>query len=323
MKISQPGLDAIKAHEGLRLTAYPDPASGGDPWTIGYGHTRDVQRGQTITPEQAEQFLRDDLAWVETCIARTVTVPLSQGQYDALCSLIFNIGAGAFGKSTLLRKLNSGDASAADEFLRWDKAAGKSMPGLARRRAAERAMFLSQPIPEPDMPIPAIVAAVLPSIVSSIPTLAKLFGSGSEVSERNTKAAEIAVGIVADAVGARNAQEAAEIIAADPVAAKVAGAAISARWLELTEAGGGGIEGARTADVAAAAAGNMLQSPSFWVALALLPLVYLVVGSVIGLWGGEWPSDVRAAIATAVVSLIVGGIMGYYYGQTTSRNRTA
>ena len=58
MRISQAGLDAIKRHEGLRLAAYPDPASGGDPWTIGYGHTRDVERGQTTTAAQAEQFLR-------------------------------------------------------------------------------------------------------------------------------------------------------------------------------------------------------------------------------------------------------------------------
>jgi uncharacterized membrane protein len=66
----------------------------------------------------------------------------------------------------------------------------------------------------------------------------------------------------------------------------------------------------------------MLHSPSFWVTVLLIPLVYMVVGSVVGLWGETWPSDVRAAIATAVVSLIVGGAAGYYWGQTTSRNRT-
>ncbi len=197
MKISQAGLDAIKRHEGLRLTAYHDPASGGDPWTIGYGHTRDVQRGQTITKEQAEQFLREDLAWVETCIERNVVAPLTQGQYDALCSLIFNIGQAAFTKSTLMRLLNQRDyAGAAAQFERWNIAAGQVNLGLTNRRAAERAMFLSDAIdtsPEPvektapdrhdapagdptqysqegGMPIPALAAPFLMGLANSLIT---------------------------------------------------------------------------------------------------------------------------------------------------------
>lgn len=81
--ISARGLDLIKAHEGLRLDAYPDPASGGDPWTIGYGHTQGVEPGQRITQEQADAFLRDDVAWVEDAgtadpgVAPAVSCPLN------------------------------------------------------------------------------------------------------------------------------------------------------------------------------------------------------------------------------------------------------
>jgi hypothetical protein len=179
------------------------------------------------------------------------------------------------------------------------------------------------PAQEHTMPLPAFVAAALPALISNIPALGKLFGSGSEVAERNVKAAELVVGIVQDATGARNAQEAAEIVASDPIMAKAATEAVQARWHELTEAGGGGIEGARKADEAfRASGGTVWQSPSFWFLLLAMPLVWAVVGSVVGLWGIAWPEDVRAAIATAVVSLVVGGASGYYWGQTTSRNRT-
>ena len=167
-----------------------------------------------------------------------------------------------------------------------------------------------------------ILAALLPSLVQGIPKLARLFGSGSEVSERNIKAVEMAMEVVKEATAAPNAQAAVEAIQADPVVAQKAAAAIESRWLELTEAGGDGIAGARKADAERSGKRDLLCSPSFWVTVLLLPLVYMVVGSVVGLWGIEWPSDVRAAIATAVVSLIVGGAAGYYWGQTTSRNRT-
>lgn len=183
----------------------------------------------------------------------------------------------------------------------------------------ESAPALSQ---EPTMPIAPIIGALLPSIIDAIPRLGKLFGSGSEVAERNVKAAELAVGIVQEAVGARNAQEAAEMVRADPAAAQAAIAAVEARWFELAEAGGGGIEGARKADVVAMGAGGRVwDSPSFLAFVVLSPLVYMIVGSVVGLWGKEWPPEVRAAIATAVVSLVVGGAAGYYWGSTTSRNR--
>ena len=179
------------------------------------------------------------------------------------------------------------------------------------------------PAQEQTMPLPAFVAAALPAIVSSIPQLGKLFGSGSDVAERNVKAAELAVQIVQQATGATNAQQAAEVIQQQPAMLQAASEAIQARWFELAEAGGGGIDGARKAEAAFRASGDSVwRSPSFIVALGLLPLVYMVLVSVLFGIGPDWPSDVRAAIATAIVSLIVGGLMGYYFGQTTSRNRT-
>jgi muramidase (phage lysozyme) len=182
------------------------------------------------------------------------------------------------------------------------------------------------PPPRKEPTMAPFVAAALPAIVQSIPQLAKLFGSGSEVAQRNIAAAETVVGIVQQAVGASNAQEAAELVQSDPQARQKAQQAIEAQWYALAEAGGGGIDGARKADAAARAADTpwwgVLRSPSFIVAMALLPLVYMIVGNVVGLWGEALSDDVRSAIANGIPMLILGGLIGYYYGQTTSRNRT-
>lgn len=144
MQVSENGKELIKKSEGFEDKAYPDPGTGGKPWTIGYGHTHSVSKGDVITQAQAEQFLRDDLQPIYVTIETCVKVPLNQNQFDALCSFIFNVGGGNFAKSTLLKKLNAGDyAGAADEFLRWNKAAGKVLPGLDIRRSKERRLFLS------------------------------------------------------------------------------------------------------------------------------------------------------------------------------------
>ncbi|CSQ73267.1 lysozyme [Shigella flexneri] len=146
MKISDNGLTALKREENCKLTAYPDPRG---VWTIGTGHTGKVDgvavhKGMTITQDTADRLLRDDLSWVEHCIAERVTVPLNQSQYDALCSLIFNIGADAFIGSTVRRQLNAGNyTAAADAFLKWSRA-GSNPTILAPRRGRERAMFLGQ-----------------------------------------------------------------------------------------------------------------------------------------------------------------------------------
>lgn len=139
MHISETGLALIRQFEGLRLSAYRCPA--GIP-TIGYGSTAGVKMGQSITAERAEQLLREDVRQFEAAVSRLVKVPLTQGQFDALTSFAFNLGAKALEKSTLLRLLNAGDYSgAAAQFDRWVYASGKKLSGLVKRRAAERALF--------------------------------------------------------------------------------------------------------------------------------------------------------------------------------------
>ncbi|CAK0771902.1 lysozyme [Gammaproteobacteria bacterium] len=132
----------VKEYEGLRLNVYKDSA--GKP-TIGYGHL--IKPGENfdtgISAKKAELMLAADLLASEDAVKKWVNVALSQGQFDALVSLVFNIGAAQFQKSTLLRKLNAGNlAGAAEEFLRWNKADGKVAEGLVRRRVAERGMFV-------------------------------------------------------------------------------------------------------------------------------------------------------------------------------------
>lgn len=142
VKISDNGLTLIKAHEGLRLEAYPDPGTGGDPWTVGYGHTKGVKPGDVISEAEASDFLRQDVAWVEDCVNENVNGPLTQNQFDALCSFVFNVGCGAFRSSTLCRLINEGNfEGAAGQFSRWNKAAGRVLPGLTRRRKEEAELF--------------------------------------------------------------------------------------------------------------------------------------------------------------------------------------
>lgn len=143
MRTSDSGLEFIRHHEGLETKAYPDPGSDdGHPWTIGVGHTRGVKKGDTCTIEQAMEWLREDVRDAEAAVLRLVDVPLSQDQFDALVSFVFNVGAGALEKSTLLRMLNSMDYfGAAVQFERWNKNDGRVMAGLTRRRKEERDLF--------------------------------------------------------------------------------------------------------------------------------------------------------------------------------------
>ncbi|UGA37973.1 lysozyme [Chromobacterium haemolyticum] len=144
MKTSAKGITLIQKSEGLRLKAYQDSVG---VWTIGYGHTGpDVKPGMVITQAQADALLARDLERFEAGVARLVKVPLNQNQFDALVCFSFNLGLGALqGSTLLLRLLNAGDyAGAAAQFPRWNKAGGKELPGLTRRRAAEQAMFLGK-----------------------------------------------------------------------------------------------------------------------------------------------------------------------------------
>lgn len=173
-------------------------------------------------------------------------------------------------------------------------------------------------------PMLPIIAALLPSLIEAIPKLGALFGSGSEVATRNVKAAEVAFSIAKDALGATNEQQVVERLKADPVAVETVAKAIEDNWYTLTEAGGGGIDGARKADAAVIASGETVwKSPSFVMGCLLLPLVYLIVGNVTGLYGVEWAPEARAGIAGSLAGGIVMGLIGYYFGQTTSRNRSA
>lgn len=142
-RISTEGLEAIKRHEGVRLTAYPDPGSGGEPWTIGYGHTGGVKKGQTITQSQADAFLVNDVKRFEEAVNR-LAPKTTQGQFDALVSFAFNLGEGNLAKSTLLKKHNAGDyAGAKAEFGKWINASGRRLPGLVTRRADEAERYAS------------------------------------------------------------------------------------------------------------------------------------------------------------------------------------
>ena len=149
MQVSDAGIELIKSFEGFRANAYPDPKSGGDPWTVGYGTTkfpsgRPVKKGDYVTPAQAEMYLREDVKKFASSVDALVTVPLKQCQYDALVSFFYNLGATNFRKSTLLKKLNAKDyKGAADEFLRWVSPGSSVEAGIRRRRTAERTMFLS------------------------------------------------------------------------------------------------------------------------------------------------------------------------------------
>ncbi|ELN9580822.1 lysozyme [Enterobacter kobei] len=146
MQTSDKGIALIKQFEGCKLTAYQDSVG---VWTIGYGWTQPVdgkpiRAGMTIKQETAERLLKTGLVSYESDVSRLVKVGLTQGQFDALVSFTYNLGSKSLSTSTLLRKLNAGDyAGAADEFLRWNKAGGKVLNGLTRRREAERALFLS------------------------------------------------------------------------------------------------------------------------------------------------------------------------------------
>jgi lysozyme len=138
-KINDAGLKLIKSFEGLKLTAYQDSVG---VWTIGYGHTTGVRKGQTITAEEAEQFLLEDLTEACTKVEELVKVPVLDNAFAALVSFVFNVGWWNFAKSTLLKKLNAFDYSgAAKEFLRWNKTDGKVLAGLTRRRKAESELF--------------------------------------------------------------------------------------------------------------------------------------------------------------------------------------
>ena len=140
MKTSGIGIELIKEFEGGRQVAYQDSVG---VWTIGYGHTKDVYEGQLVIKKTCETMLAEDLEEFEDYVESYVKVELSQNQFDALVAWTFNLGPGNLRESTLLRKLNYGDYdSVPDEMRRWNKAGGKVLDGLVRRREAEAQLFI-------------------------------------------------------------------------------------------------------------------------------------------------------------------------------------
>lgn len=143
MNLSPEGLEFLKTQEGYSEEAYQDI---GGIWTIGYGGTVGVISGERTTPDVAEAKLLTAVDPIQAAVGAFVKIPLNQNQIDALISFVYNVGIGAFSRSTLLKFLNQGlYDEAADEFLRWDKVNGKSVLGLARRRHRERELFKKLP----------------------------------------------------------------------------------------------------------------------------------------------------------------------------------
>ena len=131
---NQAGLQLIESFEGLRLNSYQDSVG---VWTIGYGHTKGVRQGQTITQQQAQAFLQQDLGVAESAVNK-LGLTLTDNQFAALVSFTFNLGGG-----NLNKLLSQGLAAAPDRILLFDHAGGRVLPGLTRRRQAERALFLT------------------------------------------------------------------------------------------------------------------------------------------------------------------------------------
>lgn len=175
----------------------------------------------------------------------------------------------------------------------------------------------------------AFFGAAVEALTKAIPELIDLFKGESPTAQRNAEAGKLLVGIAKEAVQAGNEQDLVEALE-NPAAVEKVREAVKTHWYELTEVGGGPAA-ARAADLAMIAATRgdpwyaaPLRSTAFWAAMLLLPMAYMVAGSIAGLWGySEWSSDVRSSLATAVISLVIGSIAGYYFGFTSSANRAA
>lgn len=186
-KTNQNGIDLIKQWEGLYLTAYHGAADRPGLLTIGYGHTDaagppTVKAGMTITAQEAENILRNDLSGCEAAVERLVTWPLNDNQFATLVSFVFNVGESNFKSSTLLRKLNAGDyASVPTELMKWTKANGKRVQGLANRRAAEGGLWVRGAPVASQYVEPEAKPETITSSLTKPETIATVVGSGSGV----------------------------------------------------------------------------------------------------------------------------------------------
>ena len=140
----------IKSFEGLVLNSYPDPATNGEPYTVGYGTTiypdgTKVKLGQSITKEQAEQYLKHDIDTFAKNISPLIKSTLNPNQFGAIVSFAYNVGVGNLKSSTLLKKVNANpsDPAISNEFSKWNKANKKVMVKLTKRRVAEATLYFS------------------------------------------------------------------------------------------------------------------------------------------------------------------------------------
>jgi len=142
MKTSNKGIEIIKKHEGLKLKSYLCPAS---VWTIGYGHTKTAKQDQYITTQTADNLLKSDLSISESAVNKELP-NLTQNQFDALVSFVFNVGSGNFRKSTLLKKIkaNATEEEIRNEFSRWNKGGGQILGGLVKRRLDEANLYFEK-----------------------------------------------------------------------------------------------------------------------------------------------------------------------------------
>lgn len=333
--INATGAALLTRLEGVRLKAYFCPA--GVP-TIGRGHTdgitaQMVHDGYTITAEEERALFQADMVKWESDVLSSLTRQPNENQLAAFICLAFNIGIGGFRNSTVVREFEAGnDVAAAAAFAMWNKATINGvktvLPGLVARRAEEAALFLtpvsgSAPMPQAiDKPEPPkgksmfplfpFIEAVLPTLFSAVPKLIERLGTGTERSAQNLKTVEFVVDIAKTAVNAVNEQDLVEKMK-DPAAVAQVKEAIERQWFVIADMAGA--PEARKADLAFVQSGSRFwYSPAFWVAVGLLPLVYMIVGAVVGMWGAAFSDDVRSALAGSISGLIVGSIVGFYFG---------
>lgn len=249
--------------------------------------------------------------------ARSATDYWDEHGLNALADRGDNIG--------ITRKINGGENGLADRLARTERAR------VALAATQDQGIIAQTPpapppaaTPEKDTEMAPFILAALPALLNAVPALGKMFTDGQGMTDAKKEAiANVAVEAAKEALGVRNAQEVAETLESKPEAAKAVQAAVEDRWFEITEIGGGGIAAARQADKDFIASGaRFWQSPSFVAFALLLPLVYMIMGSVIGLYGKmQLSSEVTASIITGIVTLIIGSGTGYYFGSTTTKNK--
>ncbi len=341
----------IKEFEGLRLTAYPDPASKGDPWTIGWGHTFNVRQGDHCTESQAEIWLDADMADAYAVVDGAVKVPLTTGQRDALCSFVFNIGPGyrnvkdgfrtlkSGRPSTMLARLNAGDyAGAAGQFDLWTRAAGNVMPGLVRRRKAERRLFESDsvaaaaPVDQPvqkEQPMSlagSILVQALPGLINALPEIGNIFKK-PDVAERNVEAVAKVGQILMQTTGATNMQEAVERVQADPQTASEANEALRmnrADIVDLMER----INAMEQGNIKAAREYNSAE-PLFvdapWIKMRFIHLLSLVfvgfAGTFVSLNWASLTPELKGAVITLMIIAGWNGVKDYWMGSSEGSAR--